>query len=177
MSPTKPSQHSARHGQAASLTKDALKARVNLRKSSLSQSGVSAKSGKRTRARLGNVTVGKVANNNKEDTESETAAQQPELKPSATTTTTTTEGDEPNDQVAGADGQKKKRKLLGGRGRTVFDDDEMEVDETASILVRLAPGKRGRAQLGGVGKACAGAGNTFSPLKKERRGVNASFIV
>ncbi|KAF5002631.1 hypothetical protein FDECE_10562 [Fusarium decemcellulare] len=73
-----------------------------------------------------------------------------------------------------ADGRKKKRKILGGaNNKTLFDDDDGEtVPRPAKI--QLAPGRRLKAPLGGVSKAFGGA--TFSPLKRDRRGVGASFL-
>ncbi|KAJ3524796.1 hypothetical protein NM208_g11910 [Fusarium decemcellulare] len=71
-----------------------------------------------------------------------------------------------------ADGRKKKRKILGGaNNKTLFDDDDGEtVPRPAKI--QLAPGRRLKAPLGGVSKAFGGA--TFSPLKRDRRGVGAT---
>lgn len=77
--------------------------------------------------------------------------------------------------------KKKKRKLLGG-GKTLFDEDEVEVTKRPA-KVALGPsrllGKGGLAGpkgglKGGLGVS-AGFG-TFSPLKKDRRGVGASFL-
>lgn len=74
--------------------------------------------------------------------------------------------------VPEADGKKKKRKILGSN--TLFDDDE---GETAPRPVKpaLAAGRRLKAPLGGVTNAFGG--RTFSPLKRDRRGVHASFLV
>jgi hypothetical protein len=77
--------------------------------------------------------------------------------------------------------KKKKRKLLGGADgtKTLFDDEDVEaVKRTAKV--QLGPARKlGKAVLGG---ALGGAGgnafakSTFSPLKKDRRGVGASFL-
>ncbi|KAI1862592.1 uncharacterized protein JN550_010117 [Neoarthrinium moseri] len=74
----------------------------------------------------------------------------------------------------GEETKKKKRKVLGAK-KTLFDDE----DEAEDIPVRkpapvAASGKRAKAPLGGVRNAFAGA--SFSPLKRERRGVGASFL-
>lgn len=74
--------------------------------------------------------------------------------------------------------KKKKRKLLGGPNKTLFDDDEGDVP--------AKPAPAGKVALGGARKLGAGgalgvkrdafAGKTFSPLKRDRRGVHASFL-
>lgn len=74
-----------------------------------------------------------------------------------------------------ADVKKKKRKLLGAANQTLFDDDEAEAAAKPAKPAAAAPGKRARTQLGG-GVRNAFAGSSFSPLKRDRRGVNASFL-
>ena len=71
--------------------------------------------------------------------------------------------------------KKKKRKLLGAANQTLFDADEGEATSKPAKPVAVAPGKRVRAQLGG-GVRNAFANSSFSPLKRDRRGVNASFL-
>jgi 21S rRNA (uridine2791-2'-O)-methyltransferase len=95
-----------------------------------------------------------------------------------------------------AEPKKKKRKLLGTNTSTLFDggDDEGErVKPVAATAVAAAGAKRPavRVGLGGAGAAVVGkgmagrfgagvknafAGSTFSPLKRDRRGVAASFL-
>lgn len=74
--------------------------------------------------------------------------------------------------------KKKKRKLLGGPNRTLFDDDEGDVPAKPLPTSRVALG--GARKLGAAGalgvKRDAFAGKAFSPLKKDRRGVHASFL-
>ncbi|EOO01716.1 putative rossmann-fold nad (+)-binding protein [Phaeoacremonium minimum UCRPA7] len=75
--------------------------------------------------------------------------------------------------------KKKKRKLLGGANKpTLFDDDDAEAapapKRPAKMQLNVARGM-GRVPLG-VARSGAFGGSTFSPLKKERRGVNASFL-
>lgn len=73
-------------------------------------------------------------------------------------------------------GAKKKRKLLGANS-TIFDDDDGE-GEAAAVSATIKPsqaGKRKRAPLGAFGAGAFG-GASFSPLKKDRRGVGASFL-
>ncbi|KAG0652369.1 rRNA methyltransferase [Hyphodiscus hymeniophilus] len=76
--------------------------------------------------------------------------------------------------------QKKKRKLLGG-GKTLFDEEDGEATKRP-IKVNLGPprllGKGGLAGpkgglKGGLGAASAFGG--FSPLKKDRRGIDAKY--
>ncbi|KAJ6443451.1 Rossmann-fold NAD(P)(+)-binding protein [Purpureocillium lavendulum] len=81
------------------------------------------------------------------------------------------------------DVKKKRRKLLGAANQTLFDDDHRHDDDDAEAEVISKPakpvaptaGKRVRTQLGG-GVRNAFAGSSFSPLKRDRRGVNASFL-
>lgn len=75
-----------------------------------------------------------------------------------------------------AEPKKKKRKVLGST-KTLFDDDEEADAEAAPKAAGRVPttgGAKKRAPLGGVRNAFAGA--SFSPLKKEKRGVGASFL-
>ncbi|PNY26926.1 Uncharacterized protein TCAP_03146 [Tolypocladium capitatum] len=80
-------------------------------------------------------------------------------------------------QPKAAEGEvkKKRRKLLGAANQTLFDDDEGEAASKPAKPAEVAPGKRVRTQLGG-GVRNAFAGSSFSPLKRARRGVNASFL-
>ncbi|KAF4977738.1 hypothetical protein FZEAL_5786 [Fusarium zealandicum] len=78
-----------------------------------------------------------------------------------------------NTDLLDADGRKKKRKMLGGGNRTIFDDDDVE-PAPRPAKIQLAPGRRLKAPLGGVSNALGGT--TFSPLKRHRRGVGASFL-
>ncbi|KAM0333999.1 hypothetical protein ACHAQA_001019 [Verticillium albo-atrum] len=75
--------------------------------------------------------------------------------------------------------KKKKRKLVGDSSKTIFDEEDAEPAEQKpkrSNPVKLGPGKiLKNPQLGMARKAFAGA--AFSPLKKDRRGVGASFLV
>lgn len=127
-------------------------------------------SGARRRARLGNVANARRFNDSKEGSDSDTTARKPESKPKVSTS----ESDAPEDH--GVEGRRRKRKLLGGRGKTMFDEDEMDIHDKPNYPLRPVPAKRARSRGGGVSNAFAGPGSTFSPLKKERRGVNASFI-
>ncbi|PNP74885.1 hypothetical protein FNYG_11801 [Fusarium nygamai] len=72
-----------------------------------------------------------------------------------------------------ADTRKKKRKMLGGGNKTLFDDEEAE-PAPRPAKIQMAAGRRLKAPLGNVRGAFGGA--TFSPLKKDRRGVAASFL-
>ncbi|WAO89357.1 Hypothetical protein NCS54_00674500 [Fusarium falciforme] len=73
-----------------------------------------------------------------------------------------------------ADGRKKKRKILGGSNKTLFDEEDGETTVPRPAKIQLAPGRRLKAPLGGASSAFGGA--TFSPLKRDRRGVGASFL-
>ena len=96
------------------------------------------------------------------------------------------------DSVPGkAEPKKKKRKLLGANPSTLFDGAEDEGEKVKPTAAAAPAAKRppvsksggakatgkgpGAARFGaGVKNAFAGA--SFSPLKKERRGVAASFL-
>jgi hypothetical protein len=97
-----------------------------------------------------------------------TFAEKPELKLKALGVT----ANAPGLGVSDADAKKRKRKLLGAN-KTLFDDDD---EETAPKVqkTQLAPGRKLKAPLGGLNNAFAG--KTFSPLKRDRRGVHASFL-
>ncbi|KAL2687525.1 hypothetical protein Neosp_005086 [[Neocosmospora] mangrovei] len=76
-----------------------------------------------------------------------------------------------------ADGRKKKRKILGGSNKTLFDEEDGETTVPRPAKIQLAPGRRLKAPLGGLGGASSAFGGaTFSPLKRDRRGVGASFL-
>ncbi len=80
----------------------------------------------------------------------------------------------------GTEPKKKKRKLGGGGPKTLFDGE----DDAEAVPVPVPgpkPGKtaglaRGAAKraMGPVRTAFAAA--SFSPLKRDRRGVNATFL-
>jgi len=82
-----------------------------------------------------------------------------------------------------AEPKKKKRKLLGAATKTIFDDEEGEPPAAAAAAKRPAKVQLGavrsrplaKGPLGAV-RASAFAKTTFSPLKKDRRGVGASFL-
>jgi hypothetical protein len=77
--------------------------------------------------------------------------------------------------------QKKKRKLLGG-SKTLFDEEDGEATKRPAKITLGPPRFLGKGGLagpkgalkGGIG-AASGFGE-FSPLKKDRRGVGASFL-
>ncbi|KYK58047.1 Rossmann-fold NAD-binding protein [Drechmeria coniospora] len=78
-------------------------------------------------------------------------------------------------KVPEGDVKKKRRKLLGAVNSTLLDGDDEDCEATAKpAKPTTMPSKRARTQLGGVRNAFAGA--SFSPLKRDRRGVNASFL-
>ncbi|KAI0008102.1 hypothetical protein F4779DRAFT_588980 [Xylariaceae sp. FL0662B] len=74
--------------------------------------------------------------------------------------------------------KKKKRKVLGST-KTLFDEDEGEAPPARKpAKVQLGGAKRAlaKAPLGGVKRNAFAGAASFSPLKKERRGVGASFL-
>jgi hypothetical protein len=68
--------------------------------------------------------------------------------------------------------RKKKRKLTGGATKTLFDDEGVEAPKRQKVALGARP--LGRAALGAIKDAFGGV--TFSPLKRDRRGVHASFL-
>lgn len=93
----------------------------------------------------------------------------------------------PNTSTDNPEPKKKKRKLLGASAKgTLFDKDEdagevvPAVPTVATAAVKRKPvGLKAAARKGPVAslsRAGAFGGKTFSPLKRERRGVNASFL-
>ncbi len=107
--------------------------------------------------------------------------------------------------VSEAEPKKKKRKILGAASKTVFDEDEDDggikdddgvlarpgktVTVAGAVAVKRASvktlsigraaggGSTKRAMLGGGTKNAFGAASGgFSPLKRHKRGVNASFL-
>ena len=69
--------------------------------------------------------------------------------------------------------RKKKRKLLGA-AKTLFDDEDGEATRRPAKLT-LGPARSlGKSIVGG--KPVVGAFGAFSPLKKDKRGVQASFL-
>ncbi|KAG6229734.1 hypothetical protein E4U34_002465 [Claviceps purpurea] len=84
-------------------------------------------------------------------------------------------------KVPEGDVKKRKRKLLGGVNSTILeggDGDGGEDDGEAVAVSRPQPvvAKRARARLGGGVRNAFATGSSFSPLKRDRRGVNASFL-
>jgi hypothetical protein len=94
-----------------------------------------------------------------------------------------------------AEPKKKKRKLLGGASTGVLFDGAADAEDapaptTVVVPKAAAPNKRmaiGKMALGGgaglaakravgLGTKNAFGGGSFSPLKRDRRGVNASFL-
>lgn len=83
-----------------------------------------------------------------------------------------------NVDVGDGGAKKKKRKLLGGK--TLFDDEDGEVAKRPAKVALGPPRLLGKGNLPGSKGANAGIASSgfgaFSPLKKDRRGVGASFL-
>lgn len=81
-----------------------------------------------------------------------------------------------NDSVPNAEIPKKKKRKVLGSTKTLFDEDDAEVPAARKPAKIALGAKRTKAPLGG-GQINAFAGSkTFSPLKRDRRGVGASFL-
>jgi hypothetical protein len=92
------------------------------------------------------------------------------LEPQANTSEARTSGG------AEAEPKKKKRKLLGASNKpTILDEDEGERVVAKRPPKTVVGGVRAKVAMGGAKNAFAGA--SFSPLKRDRRGVGASFLV
>lgn len=81
------------------------------------------------------------------------------------------------------DGKRKKRRLIGNVGKTLFDDEDGEEEsvpaETRKIVSKGKLSGKGMVAKAKVGKAGGlnAFGKAFSPLKKEKRGgVQHSFL-
>lgn len=89
----------------------------------------------------------------------------------------TTSEASPKVKAADPETKSRKRKLLGVTANPMLEDDDAEATQKVSMPVNSAPAKRVKAPLGGgMTNAFAGAGKSFSPLKRQRRGMNASFL-
>ncbi|KAF3342651.1 hypothetical protein VdG2_09611 [Verticillium dahliae VDG2] len=75
--------------------------------------------------------------------------------------------------------KKKKRKLIGDSSKTIFDEEDAEpvdLPVKRSNQIKLGPGKiLKNPKLGMARKAFAGA--AFSPLKKDRRGLDSKYRI
>ncbi|KAI1462590.1 hypothetical protein F4805DRAFT_2180 [Annulohypoxylon moriforme] len=82
------------------------------------------------------------------------------------------------DQPKGEQPRKKKRKVLGST-KTLFDEEEGEAPPIRKPAAKVQLGAK-RALLGkaalNVQKSAFAGSASFSPLKKDRRGVGASFL-
>jgi hypothetical protein len=70
--------------------------------------------------------------------------------------------------------KKKKRKLLGAVTTTLFDDDEAEATKRPAKPVGGMRRTLSKAPLGS--KSGISSSSVFSPLKRDRRGIHASFL-
>ncbi|PFH60722.1 hypothetical protein XA68_10478 [Ophiocordyceps unilateralis] len=86
--------------------------------------------------------------------------------------TTTTGQDKEN-----AEARKKKKRKLAGQTTVLGDDDKEEATSTEAMVKKkkkTAMVLAKKPRLGAAGALVAGA--AFSPLKRDRRGANASFL-
>ncbi|KAH9892242.1 hypothetical protein F4778DRAFT_749870 [Xylariomycetidae sp. FL2044] len=123
-----------------------------------------------------------------EETASEGQENMPKAKePVAEKTTTvkfnfTLPQDENSANSSGLNGEqpkKKKRKVLGST-KTLFDEDEGEEPPARKPAKTQLGGAKKRvvskAPLGGIKRNAFAGAASFSPLKRDRRGVGASFL-
>jgi hypothetical protein len=83
----------------------------------------------------------------------------------------------PRSSSGSESGLKKKRRKLQGRGANiVFEDDEGERERTNRLPKAQPVASRGLSKAV-IGRAKNPfTGSSFSPLKRDRRGLNASFL-
>ncbi|KAK2625282.1 hypothetical protein QTJ16_005651 [Diplocarpon rosae] len=77
------------------------------------------------------------------------------------------------------DGVKKKKKRKLGGGKTLFDDEDGDTAKRPAKVALGPPRLLGKGGLPGPksGIVASNSFGAFSPLKKDRRGVGASFLV
>ncbi|KAI1425023.1 hypothetical protein F5Y12DRAFT_784953 [Xylaria sp. FL1777] len=83
--------------------------------------------------------------------------------------------DESNDSSQNGELPKKKKRKVLGSTKTLFDEDNGEVLVSRKPAKMQLGAKRMKAPLGPKKNAFAGLAS-FSPLKRDRRGVGASFL-
>ncbi|KAI0521971.1 hypothetical protein F5B22DRAFT_594886 [Xylaria bambusicola] len=83
--------------------------------------------------------------------------------------------DEGNDSSQNGEIPKKKKRKVLGSTKTLFDEDEGEAPAARKPAKMQLGAKRAKAPLGVQKNAFAGT-TSFSPLKRDRRGVGASFL-
>ncbi|KAI0152896.1 hypothetical protein GGR57DRAFT_161693 [Xylariaceae sp. FL1272] len=74
--------------------------------------------------------------------------------------------------------KKRKRKVLGST-KTLFDEDDGEVPAARKPVAKVPLGAKrvvSKAPLGGAQRNAFAGTASFSPLKRDRRGVGASFL-
>ncbi|KAI1745008.1 hypothetical protein F4680DRAFT_403993 [Xylaria scruposa] len=83
--------------------------------------------------------------------------------------------DESNNSSLNGDVPKKKKRKVLGSTKTLFDEDDGEAAAAKKPAKIQLGAKKTKAPLGAQINAFAGV-TTFSPLKRNRRGVGASFL-
>ncbi|KAI0417128.1 hypothetical protein F5X98DRAFT_161383 [Xylaria grammica] len=83
--------------------------------------------------------------------------------------------DEGNDSSQNGEIPKKKKRKVLGSTKTLFDEDDGEAPAARKPAKIQLGAKRTKAPLGVQKNAFAGTAS-FSPLKRDRRGVGASFL-
>lgn len=73
------------------------------------------------------------------------------------------------------DNRRKKRKLLGAP-KAILDEDDDDGESMAQVAVQPLGKRRLKGPLAGLASGFGSVNSTFSPLKRDRRGVNASFL-
>lgn len=73
------------------------------------------------------------------------------------------------------DNKRKKRKLLAAP-KAILDEDDDDGESMAQIAAQPLGKRRLKGPLAGLSSGFGSVNSTFSPLKRDRRGVNASFL-
>ena len=106
-----------------------------------------------------------------EDQENAPSPKKKKAVPSSKSQPETKSADKSEPEAKAPEGEKKRKRKLLGAGTTLFDEDEGEV---LSRPVNLAgpAARRPKIALGGTTNGFG----AFSPLKRHKRGVNASYL-
>ncbi|KAI0972361.1 hypothetical protein F4678DRAFT_58915 [Xylaria arbuscula] len=129
----------------------------------------------KTKSSLEKVT--EAASSGHEENKRETSDAEPGEKTTTVKFNLAPSSDEGNDSSQNAEIPKKKKRKVLGSTKTLFDEDDGEVPAARKPLKLTLGGKRViKGPLAGVQKSAFAGSKSFSPLKRDRRGVGASFL-
>ncbi|KAI1308301.1 hypothetical protein F5Y03DRAFT_350637 [Xylaria venustula] len=120
--------------------------------------------------------VDEAASSGHEESRRETSDAEPGEKTTTVKFNLAPAPDEGNDSSQNAEIPKKKKRKVLGSTKTLFDEDDGEVPAARKPAKLPLGAKRVKGPLGGVQKSAFAGSSSFSPLKRDRRGVGASFL-